>query len=181
MPWFSNLMAAFTGPKIDVEEFKKKLYSKSTTEQVSNSDLAAYVDDIESRVKKMVQELKTTYKKYNITFSGFKSFDTACEYLRESIKNGSEQAYNNLIKLESVITSEQKRHLALIRMAVTTDGKKVIDQINNDPKDKQTFMKIFGDRAQTGAMSQDGVYQQLWSEIHKLSEYVLLHKNKVYH
>ncbi len=181
MPWFSNLMSAFTGSKIDIEEFKKKLYSNDATVQLSNSDLEAYVDDIESRVKSMVKELKNTYKKYNITFSGFKSFDTACEYLRESIKNGSEHAYNNLIKLESVVTSEQKRHLALIRMAMTIDGKKVIDQINNDPIDKRTFIKIFGDRAQTGAMSHDGVYQQLWSEIHKLSEYVLLHKNKVYH
>jgi hypothetical protein len=180
MHWFNNLLSAFTGPAVDVEELKKRLYSDSA-EQLSNSELEAYVDDIESRVKTMVKSLKTLYKKYDITFSGFKSFDLACEYLRESIIDGSEKAYNNLIKLESVVTSEQKRHLALIRMAITTDGKKVIDKINNDPSDKQTFAKIFGDRMQQAVVSQDGVYQQLWSEIHKLSEYILLHKNRVYH
>lgn len=181
MHWFNNLLSAFSGPTVDIDDLKQRLYSSNVGEQLSNSELNAYVDDIEERVKKMVKSLKIMYKKYNITFSGFKSFDTACEYLRESIADGSERAYNNLIKLESVVTSEQKRHLALIRMAITTDGKKVIDNINNDPTDKQVFVKIFGDRTQPGAMSQDGMYQQLWSEIHKLSEYVLLHKNRTYH
>jgi uncharacterized phage infection (PIP) family protein YhgE len=181
MHWFNNLLAAFTGSTVDVDALKQRLYANNATDQLSNAELEAYVDDIEERVKKMVKALKTMYKKYDITFSGFKSFEQACEYLRESIADGSERAYNNLIKLESAVTSEQKRHLGLIRMAITTDGKKVIDKINNDPSDKQTFVKIFGDRAQPGAMSQDGEYQQLWSEIHKLSEYILLHKNRVYH
>lgn len=181
MHWFNNLLSTFTGSTVDVEELKQRLYSNNAAEQLSNAELEAYVDDIASRVKKMVKDLKNMYKKYDITFTGFKSFDLACQYLRESITDGSERAYNNLIKLESAVTSEQKRHLSLIRMAITTDSKKVIDKINNDPSDKQIFIKIFGDRMQPGTMSQDGEYQQLWSEIHKISEYVLLHKNRTYH
>lgn len=181
MHWFNSLLSVFAGTTVDIDEVKQRLYSNDLIEQLSDSELKAYVDDIESRVEKMVKSLKAIYKKHNITFSGFKSFDTACEYLRESITDGSERAYNNLIKLESIVTAEQKRHLALIRMAITADGKKVIDLINNDPSDKQTLIKIFGDRTKIGAQSEDGMYQQLWSEIHKLSEYILLHKNRVYH
>ncbi len=181
MHWFNNLLSAFTGPTTDVEDLKQRLYSNSAAEQLSDSELKAYVDDIEARSKKMVKALKDMYKKYDITFSGFKSFDIACEHLHESIDDGSEKTYNNLIKLESLITSEQKRHLALIRMAVTKDGKKVIEHINKDLADHKTFVKIFGDRTQAAGLSQDGMYQQLWSEIHKLSEYVLLHKNRTYH
>lgn len=181
MHWFQSLLSVFTGPKVDLNELKQRLYSKDSTQQLSNTELEAYVADIEDRVKKMVKALKTMYKKYNITFNGFKSFELACEYLRASITDGTDVAYNNLIKLESVFTSEQKRHLGLIRMAISTDGKKVIDKINDYPPDKQIFIKIFGERAQPGTISQDGEYQQLWSEIHKLSEYILLHKNRVYH
>src|SRR5438034_2635075 len=113
MPWLNEIISAFIGKaEVDVESIKKRINKAATgSEKLTNEELTGYVDDIESRVRKMVKELKTLYKKYNIDFSGFKSFETAIVNLRESIKNNSEEAYNNLIKLESVVTAEQKRHL----------------------------------------------------------------------
>lgn len=184
MPWLNNIMSVFGGKKADIEAIKQKIQASSNTttaEKPSNEELEAYVADIDSRVKKMVKDLKNIYKKYNIVFNGFRSFEMAIKYLHESIRNGSEEAYNNLIKLESVVTAEQKRHLALIRMAVTTNGKRVMEEINKDPEDKETFNKIFGEHNTAGTINTDGAYQQLWSEVHKLSEYILLQKNKVYH
>mgnify|MGYP006913947504 CR=1 FL=1 len=92
MPWFSDIFAVFSGASTDITDIKQKLYSNDATSNLSDADLYAYIKDIESRVKKMVKNLKVIYKKYNITFNGFKSFATACEYLRESIKNGNEAA-----------------------------------------------------------------------------------------
>lgn len=180
MQWFNNFMSIFHG-KADIDEIKEKLYAPNESERIGDEELEAYTADIQERVKKMVKQLSEIYKKYGISFTGFKSFDSACEYLMQSIHNDSEQAYNNLIKLESVVTSEQKRHLALIRMAMTVDGRMVMDQINKDPLDKQAFVNIFGEHNAAGTVNTDGVYQRLWSEMHKLSEYVLLHRNRIYH
>lgn len=180
MQWFNNLLSLFS-EKIDTSVVKQKLSTNNVTENISNQELESYADDIQERVRTMVKELQALYKKYGIDFSGFNSFDSACEYLKQSIYNRSEQAYNNLIKLESAVTSEQKRHVALIRMAVTNDGKKVMELINKNPEDKNLFVKIFGEHNAAGTVNQDGVYQRLWSEMHKLSEYVLIHRNVVYH
>lgn len=183
MPWLSNVFNVFTHKNIDVTEIKQKIQAatQNSPVQVASDDLLAYVDDIESRIKGMVKDLRALYKKFNITFTGFKAFDIACGFLRDSIKKGSEEAYNNLIKLESIVTSEQQRHLALIRMAVTADGKRVMDLINQSPEDKQVFNKVFGERDANGKLITDGMYQRLWSEVHKLSEYILIQKNRVYH
>lgn len=178
MAWLKEILSVITGNDVDIEQVKTKI--QSSTEGVSDSEINAYIDDLESRVAKMIKELKTIYAKYNIQFSGFKSFDLACNSLRASLKDGRDEAYNNLVKLENTITTEQKRHLGLIKMAVTKDGKKVYDQIMLDPKDKLIFNKIFGSRDTNGAQN-DGAYQRLWSETHKLSEYIITRKNKVYH
>jgi hypothetical protein len=178
MSWLKDIMSVITGNEVDVEQVRTKI--QSSTEGVSDEEIKAYIDDIDSRVKRMVKDLKTVYAKYNIQFSGFKSFDVACNSLSTSLKDGRDEAYNNLVKLESTITSEQKRHLGLIKMAVTKDGKKVYDQIMLDPGDKLVFNKIFGSRDTNGTQN-DGTYQRLWSEVHKLSEYIITRKNKVYH
>lgn len=177
MPWLSNWFYKVTHKNVDLSEIKLKMQNGSAT----THDLLEYIDNIESRIYDMVHELKSLYKKYNITFTGFKSMDLACDYLRSSIKDGSEPAYNNLIKLESMITGEQQRHLALIRMAITPDGKRIMEQIEQNPEHKQIFTRIFGVKNAAGKVIQDGDYLHLWSEIHKLSEYVLINKNKVYH
>lgn len=168
--------------KVDAETVKQKFYASHIPDSISNQELEAYADDIQARVRKMVKELKAIYKKHGIDFAGFKSFDNACEYLKQSIYNRGEYAYNNLIKLDSAVTSEQKRHIALIEMAITPDGQRIIDLINQDPHEKQTFIRIFGDPASTAnTETKDGMYKNLWNEMHKLSEYVLLHRNIVYH
>lgn len=178
MPWLSNWFYRITHKDFDLEGIKQKIL----TNTASSEDLLAYVDDLEYRVDTMIDELKKLYKKYDITFSGFKSFQMACDYLRESIKDGSEQAYNQLIKLESMVTSEQQRHLTLIKMAMTKNGQRVFDRIKQNPEDKILFDKVFGSRdLATGKVKDDGIYQRLWSEIHKLSEYILINKNRVYH
>lgn len=178
MTWLKEILSVITGNDVDIEQVKTKI--QTSTEGIPDSEIDAYINDIESRTKKMVKELKTVYAKYNIQFTGFKSFDTAAASLRSSLKDGRDEAYNNLVKLESSITSEQKRHLGLIKMAVTKDAKKVYEQIMLDPHDKETFNKIFGSKDATGAQN-DGVYQRLWSEVHKLSEYIIKRKNQVYH
>lgn len=177
MPWLNNVINAITGKKYDIDAIKTKMNSKSV---ITDAELDGYIDDIDKRVKKMEKELKNMYSKYGVSFNGFKSLDTVSEALHESVKDGKEVAYNNLIKLESSITTEQKRHLALLRIAMTSTGKHVLDEINRDPMSKETFVKVFGDRT-TGNDPKDGLYQQLWSEIHKLSEYIIMQKNKVYH
>jgi hypothetical protein len=181
MPWFSNLISAVTGTKKDVEEIKTKVQNYAPGVTITDAELEVYIDDINTRIKKMVKDLKSIYSKYGVQFSGFKSLDLACTSLLESLKDGKEQAYNSLIKLESSITAEQKRHVALIKMAVATDGKKVMDKINADPEAKQLFNSIFGERDVSGQENSDGIYQRLWSEIHKISEYIIMQKNKVYH
>ncbi len=178
MTWLKEILSVITGNDVDVEQVRAKIQTSS--EGIPDSDLTAYINDIDSRVKKMVKSLKTVYAKYNIQFTGFKSFDTACNSLSSSLKDGRDEAYNNLVKLESSITSEQKRHLGLIKMAVTKDGKKVYEQIMSDPTDKETFNAIFGSRDSSGAQN-DGTYQRLWSEVHKLSEYIIKRRNQVYH
>lgn len=177
MPWLSSWFYKITHKDIDLSEIKQKIANGSATTQ----DLNQYVDDLEYRIKEMVKDLRALYKRFNITFTGFKSMDLACEYLRASIKNGSEAAYNNLIKLESIVTSEQQRHLALIRMAITQDGKRVVELIARNPENKEIFNKVFGVKDASGRTIEDGAYQKLWSEIHKLSEYLLIQKTKVYH
>lgn len=177
MPWLSNWFYKVTHGNIDIDELKQKIKSGTATPE----DLQAYIVDLDERIQTMVKELKTLYKKFNITFTGFKSMDLACEYLRISIKDGSESAYNNLIKLESMVTSEQQRHLSLIKMAITRDGKRVIELINQNPEYKKTFDSIFGMRDASGKIKEDGLYQKLWSEIHKLAEYLLIQKTKIYH
>lgn len=177
MPWLSNWFYKVTHRNIDVDEIKQKINSGTATTE----DLQAYIIDLDDRIQAMVKDLKTLYKKFNITFTGFKSMDLACEYLHNSVKDGSEAAYNNLIKLESMVTSEQQRHLSLIKMAITSDGKRVIEMINQNPEYKKTFDHIFGVRDASGKIRDDGLYQKLWSEIHKLSEYLLIQKTKVYH
>lgn len=183
MPWLSDVWNVLTHKNVDISEVKQKIQTADSdhSEEIDVKELMAYIDDIEDRIHSMVKELKAIYKKFNITFNGFKSMDMACEYLRGSIKDGSEEAYNNLIKLESMVTGEQQRHLALIRMAVTMDGRRVIDQIMQNPETKEIFVKIFGEKNAQGKIVADGIYQRLWSEIHKLSEYILIHKNRVYH
>lgn len=177
MQWFHKLVSFFS-PKHDLEEIKKKLYSPNQAERISDPELEAYALDIQKRIHIVVKQLRTIYRKHGINFSGFKFFDGACECLMKGIHSDSEQAYNNLIKLESVVNLERKRHLTLIKMAMTIDGKLVIEQINNDPVDKQIFIDIFGDT--TGAVNAPGVYQHIWYEMHKLSEYVLLHHSRIY-
>jgi len=181
MPWFSDLLSAVTGVKKDFTEIKKNVQNAKKSTMIVDSDLEAYIDDINSRVNDMVNELKAIYKKYDIQFTGFKAFDNACFSLHECLKTRKEEAYNNLLKLESAITSEQKRHLSLIRMAVTKDGKKVFDKIIQDPTARTQYVKIFGSRAITGKDDVDGIYQAIWSELNKLAEYIITHKNKVYH
>jgi hypothetical protein len=177
----SNILSVFGSKKADLAAIKQKLQSPNAEGTLSDDELIAYIDDIKQRVKQMVKDLKSVYSKYGITFVKFKSMDDACVSLRACIKAGTEEAYNNLIKLETEVTVEQKRHLALIRMAVTQDGKRVIDQITRNPDHKQIFENVFGHRDFSGKDSTDGMYQRLWSEIHRLSEYILLQKNKVYH
>lgn len=179
MPWINEIMSVFTGKKQDIDAIKLKLQEPGAV--VTDSELDAYISDISSRIKRMVKDLKNMYGRYGVTFNGFKALDLACDSLRESLKDGREEAYNNLIKLESSITTEQKRHLALIRIAMTKEGKRVMDMINSDPNQKAIFVKIFGERDVVGKTDVDGLYQRLWSEIHKLSEYILIQKNKVYH
>jgi hypothetical protein len=183
MPWLSNVFNVFTHKNVNIDDIKQRVQESpsDTADSISSSEMLAYISDIETRIKEMVKDLKNLYKKFNITFTGFKSYSIACDYLRDSVKDGSEEAYNNLIKLESMITGEQQRHLALIRMAVTADGKRVMDQINSNPEYKQMFTKIFGERDASGKIVSDGIYQRLWSEVHKLSEYILIKKNRVYH
>lgn len=181
MQWFNNLLSTFSDEKTDISAIREKLYSTEMVEKISDADLKAYVKDIKKRIKKMVKELQCIYEKYGIEFSGFKTLDSAGEYLMQSIEDNNEAAYNNLIKLESVVTAEQRRHLGLIRMAMTADGKKVIDQINSIPADKQKFISIFGEHDASSSVNNDGMYQHIWSEIHKLSEYILINKNRVYH
>lgn len=177
MPWLSNWFYKITHKDIDVTEIKHKIDEGNA----SADDLTSYVVYIEDRVEEMVKELKTLYKKYNIIFTGFKSMDLACEYLHSSLKDGRETAYNNLIKLESMVTSEQQRHLSLIRMAITADGKRVMEQINQNPNNKKIFDEIFGVKDASGKIKEDGIYQKIWSDIHKISEYLLIQKTKIYH
>ena len=184
MPWLNNIISAVTGNKVDVEEVKRKIKTSKPKKgelPVTDAELQAYVDDIKSRINKMVKDLRTIYGKFGIEFSGFKALDSACVTLRDGLKGGKDDAYNNLIKLESSITAEQRRHVALIKMAVSKDGKKVIDQITQNPSTNAKFAEVFGKRDATGKENMDGTYQQLWSEIHKLSEYIIVQKNKVYH
>lgn len=181
MPWLSDVIAAFTSKKADVEEVKQKIITGDGNTVLSEVELEAYVKDIETRVKRMTKNLRTIYSRYGITFNGFKSFNQAFAAIRASIKNGSEETYNNLIKTESSITSELKRHLSLIRMAVAQDGTKVIDKINQDPRIKDKFNMIFGQRDTASGQNKDGTYQRLWSEVHKLAEYIIIQKDKVYH
>ncbi len=181
MAWLNNIFSTLTGNKKDIESIRAKINASGASTILSDDDLSAYIDDIETRSKKMVKDLKITYGKYGVQFAGFKSMESACTSLRTSLKNAKELAYNNLIKLESSITAEQKRHLALIRMAMSSEGKRVIDLINKDPRAKEVFVGVFGERDVSGQENVDGSYNQLWSEIHKLSEYILLQKNKVYH
>jgi len=181
MPWFNDLVSAVTGSKKDCSEIKAKIQSAKKGTMIPDTDIEEYIEDINSRVKSMVKELKTIYKKYDIQFMGFKALETACFSLGESLKTRKEESYNNLLKLESSITAEQKRHLSLIRMAVTKDGKKVLDRIMQDPTSKNQYIKVFGSRAITGTDGVDGTYQGIWSEINKVAEYVITHKNKVYH
>lgn len=177
MPWLSNWFYKLLHGNFDVEEMKDKMQDSSAT----TVDLLEYVDFIEHRIDNMVTGLKSLYNKYDIEFKGFKSLDLACSFLRESINDGSEEAYNNLIKLESMVTTEQQRHIGLIKMAVNKDGVKIYDLIREDPRNKEFFDTIFGVRDVNGKIIDDGLYQRLWSEIHRLSEYILIHKNKVYH
>lgn len=181
MAWLNNLVSAITGNKKDIEQIRKNMQAPKADTPVTDSDIEAYIEDIDTRAKKMVKDLKNMYIKYGVEFSGFKSLEAACMSLREGIKSGKDEVYNNLIKLESSITSEQKRHVALIKIAVTKNGKKVIDQINQDPVTKQTFASIFGSRDVAGQENVDGTYQKLWSEIHKLAEFIITKKNRVYH
>lgn len=183
MSWIKDLFSTLTSKSIDTANVQRQMQSTSNVAniQFSNDDLLAYVSDIEIRINEMEKQLKALYKKHNIIFAGFTSFEQACVYLRESIQDNSTTARDNLIKLESMITTEQRRHLGLIRMAVMPDGKRVVDAINQDPKSKQIFDGAFGVRDSTGKVVEDGTYQHLWSEVHKLSEYVLMHKNKIYH
>lgn len=178
MSWLNNVITAISGKKYDICSLRSKV---EANEMLTDLELNAYIDDIDKRIKKMERDLKNIYCRYGVTFNGFKAFDTACDSLRSSIKDGKEVAYNNLIKLESAITTEQKRHLALIRIAMTAQGKHVINEINTDPVSKEVFVKVFGERDSTGKITEDGLYQKLWSEIHRLSEYVIMLKNKVYH
>lgn len=184
MPWLSDLIYVLTHKKnVDVTQVRQQIMSavQDDTIKVGNADLTAYVADIEDRSNQMVKDLRKIYKPYSITFTGFKSFATACTYLKDVIKDNNEEAYNNLIKLESMMTSEQQRHLALIRMAATPDGKRVMEQIMQNPAQKSMFSKVFGERGAAGKLISDGMYQQLWFEIHKLSEYILIQKNRIYH
>lgn len=183
MGWLRDFFYTLTNKGIDAAHIQHKMQSVTdvATINFSNDDLLAYVSDLEIRINNMEKQLKSLYKKYNIVFAGFTAFEQSCVYLRESIQENSAAAYDNLIKIESTITAEQRRHLGLIRMAVMPDGKRVMDAINQDPKSKQTFEAIFGAKDSNGKVIVDGVYQHLWSEIHKLSEYLLLHKNKIYH
>lgn len=184
MSWLNDLISVFT-PKseADLAEVKQKINTAmhDSTIKIEDVELLVYVNDIEQRLNAMVKDLKKIYKSYNIDFKGFKAFGSACDYLKSAIKDDNEEAYNNLIKLESMITSEQQRHLALIRMASTSDGKRVFEQISADPEKKATFNKIFGEKNAISKLSTDGMYQRLWSEIHKLAEYILIKKNKIYH
>lgn len=177
MPWLSNWFYKITHQDFDINALKNKIQTNTAT----TDELLAYVDDIEYRIGNMINDLKVLYKKYDITFKGFKSFEAACTYLRQSIKNGTTETYNNLIKLESMVTSEQQRHLTLVKMAVTQQGIRVYDKIKSDPDSYAIFEKVFGARDANGRLVEDGLYQRLWSEIHKLSEYILINKNKVYH
>ncbi len=177
MPWLSNWFYKITHKDFDLEGIKQKIL----TNTASNEDLLAYVDDLEFRINLMVDELKALYKKYDIIFNGFKSYSVACTYLRASLKEGTEQAYNQLIKLESMVTSEQQRHLTLLKMAVTKSGQRVFERIRQNPEDKAIFDKVFGTRDASGKIKDDGLYLRIWSEVHKLSEYILINKNRVYH
>lgn len=181
MQWLNDLISTVTGNKYDISAVKQKVQASEPGVIVTNDELEAYIKDISLRIKKMVKDLKQIYGKYDIQFSGFKSLDLCCDSLRSSLTDGKEEAYNNLIKLESAITTEQKRHLGLIKMAIAKNGQKVIDLINQDPFTKERFTKIFGERDVVGKNNVDGTYQRLWSEIHKLSEYIITQKNKVYH
>lgn len=181
MPWLNSVISAITGNKVDVDAIKSKLQSNDKNNSVTDAELDAYIDDIDKRIRKMVKELKNVYTLYGVSFTGFKSLDMACASLHDSVKNGKDEAYNNLIKLESSITAEQKRHLALLRIAMTSQGKRVMDLINQDPASRAVFVKVFGERDVVGHENMDGLYQRLWSEIHKISEYIIIHKNKVYH
>lgn len=181
MSWLSNIFG-FSGSKnVDIEALKKKLQNADKHTAVSMADLEAYTDDIEDRVKQMTKDLKGIYSRYGITFNGFKSFKIACAAIRTSIKNSNDESYNNLIKTESSIASELKRHLSLIRMAVAPDGAKVMDKINQDPRVREKFNKIFGKRDNQEVLSTDGTYQRLWSEVHKVSEYIIIQKDRVLH
>jgi hypothetical protein len=181
MRWLNNVIASLTGNKKDVNAIRDKLQAADQTTIIADEDLLVYIDDVEDRCKKIVKKLKNLYAKYGIAFSGFKSLESACTALRDSLKDGKETAYNNLIKLESSITAEQKRHLSLIKIAMSKEGKKVLDEINAKPQEKAIFVGVFGERNVGKQENIDGAYQRLWSEIHKLSEYILLQKNKVYH
>jgi hypothetical protein len=182
MPWLNNLISAVKGNKVDVDDVKRRVQAKVNKQPITDEELEAYVSDIKTRVGKMVKDLKTIYAKFGIQFTGFKSLDLACTSLKDGLKSNKDEIYNNLIKLESSITAEQKRHVALIKMAVTKDSKKVIDQIMQDARSKEKFNEIFGKHdSATATANMDGTYQQLWSEIHRLSEYLITKKTKVYH
>ena len=177
MPWLSNWFYKITHKDFDLAAVMEKIQAHSAT----RADLLAYVDNLEYRIGNMVQTLQDIYKKYDIVFKGFRSFNLACDCLRQSIKDSSEEAYNSLIKIDSMITSEQQRHVALIKMAVTKTGKRVFTEIQENPEQKTQFAKVFGEKDSNGKIKDDGIYQRLWSEIHRLSEYLLIEKDKVHH
>ncbi len=181
MRGLGKLLSAFGGKKVDIAEVKQKLQTPDSKELLTDTEIMAYIDHIKSQLDAIVKDLKQIYSNYDIIFTGFKSLTDACVSLKLSVKSGTEAAYNNLIKIENDVTIEQKRHLALIRMAVTKDGGRVIEQIYKDKLQKERFDNIFGVRGANNSENSDGMYQRLWSEIHHLSEYILLHKNKVYH
>ncbi len=181
MSWLGNIFGLSSGKNVDFAALQKKLQSADKHTTVSNADLEAYTDDIENRVKQMTKDLKGIYTRFGITFNGFKSFKIACAAIRTSINNGTEESYNNLIKTESSIAAELKRHLGLIRMAVAPDGGKVMDKINQDPRIREKFNKIFGKRSDEDTLSTDGTYQRLWSEVHKVAEYIIIQKDRVLH
>lgn len=181
MQWFTNLVNAIKGVQYDIADIKRKVNTPGGAEHTTDAELKAYINDVEKRVNSMVNTLKNIYSKYDIKFSGFKSLGSSCEAMRNSLDDTKDQAYNTLLKLESDVTTEQKRHLGLIRMAVTKDGKMVINLINQDPESKKQFSKVFGQYTTDGKAHTNGEYQKLWGEIHKLSEYIITQKNKVYH
>jgi hypothetical protein len=179
--WFSKIVEGLSGKKPDIEVIKKAIAKADPKQPVAVEDLSAYARDIEKRAKAMNHELAEIYAKYGVTFSGFKSFDQACSAMKAITKKGSAEAYNNLIKAESAITGEMRRHLSLIRMAVLQDGSRVIAKINSDPKMIEKFNEIFGQRNVVTGQNTDGVYQRLWSEVHRLAEYLIIKKDKVLH